>query len=175
MWLYFKLYFFYFYFYFLRQVLCISLSWNSLCRPGCPWTHRDLSVSATPVLGLKVSATTPWIHRGLSASASQTLGLKACATIPWTHRDLSVSASQALGLKPPHPTTLFFSTLRTLTFSLQIFLTHCKPFRGFLHLWMSLYCISLFFLTTWVFNLLSNMERIKAVAFMAGSAHSLAF
>ena len=27
--LYFNLYFFYFYFYFLRQVLCISLSWNN--------------------------------------------------------------------------------------------------------------------------------------------------
>ena len=29
------------------------LSWNSLCKPDCPQTHRDLPVSASQVLGLK--------------------------------------------------------------------------------------------------------------------------
>jgi hypothetical protein len=33
------------------------LSWNKLCKPGWPWTHRDLLVSASLVLGLRVYAT----------------------------------------------------------------------------------------------------------------------
>lgn len=36
------------------------LSWSSLCRPGWPWIHRCLWVSASQVLvGLKACTTTP--------------------------------------------------------------------------------------------------------------------
>jgi hypothetical protein len=35
-----------------------GLFWTSLFRPGWPQTHRDLSVSASRVLGVKVYATT---------------------------------------------------------------------------------------------------------------------
>lgn len=38
------------------------LSWNSPCRPGCPWTHRALPTSASQLLGWKACATIPgWI------------------------------------------------------------------------------------------------------------------
>jgi hypothetical protein len=30
----------------------LKLSWNSLCRPGWPHTHRDLPASASRVMGL---------------------------------------------------------------------------------------------------------------------------
>ena len=30
---------------------------NLLCRPSCPWTHRDPSASASRVIGLKEGAT----------------------------------------------------------------------------------------------------------------------
>ena len=45
----------------LTQFLCVALAaWNSLCRPGWPWTHRDPIASVSQVLGLKVCATTAW-------------------------------------------------------------------------------------------------------------------
>jgi len=34
------------------------LSWNSLCRPGCPQNHRDSPASASLVLGSKACTTT---------------------------------------------------------------------------------------------------------------------
>ena len=66
----------------------------------------------------------------------------------------------------------FFSFLlvRTLTFSLHIFLTYYKPFRGFLHLWISLYCISLFF---WPHDPLRR--GLKLWLLWLELAHSLAF
>ena len=81
--LYFNLYFLYFYSNFLRLVLCISLSWNNsvdqavlelteilLSLPPQYWAQRcvlphlelkDLSVSASQALGLKVCTTTPYV------------------------------------------------------------------------------------------------------------------
>lgn len=38
----------------LRLITYFLLSEKLLCRPHCPWTHKDLPVSATKVLGLKV-------------------------------------------------------------------------------------------------------------------------
>ena len=63
--------------------------------------------------------------------------------------------------------SFFLFTLRTnfKTFVLHIFLTHCKPFRGFLPLWISLYCISLFFWS----------HEPKTVALTAGSRPFLSF
>ena len=42
-----------------RLFVCVQswLSWNSLCRPGWPLTHRDLLASAFQVLGLKACTT----------------------------------------------------------------------------------------------------------------------
>jgi hypothetical protein len=37
-----------------------GLSLNSLCRPGWPWTQRDLPATASQVLGLKMCATWDW-------------------------------------------------------------------------------------------------------------------
>ena len=53
---------------------------------------------------------------------------------------------------------------------LHIFLTHCKIFRGFLCLWISLYCISLFF---WPHE--SLMGRTKAVALTVRCSPFLSF
>lgn len=50
-----RLYFFVFFFLFLTKS---QLSWNPLSRSGSPWSHRDLPSSGSPVLGLKVWATT---------------------------------------------------------------------------------------------------------------------
>ena len=36
-----------------------QLAWNSLCRPGWPWTHSALPASASWVLGLKACTTKP--------------------------------------------------------------------------------------------------------------------
>jgi hypothetical protein len=45
----------------LRQGLSTEpwLSWNSLCSPGWPQSHRDPSASAFQMLGLKACATPP--------------------------------------------------------------------------------------------------------------------
>ncbi|CAO2628824.1 hypothetical protein LEMLEM_LOCUS20187, partial [Lemmus lemmus] len=43
-----------------------SLSYNLLCRPGWPQTHRDPPVSASQVLGLKVCSATANKHLYLS-------------------------------------------------------------------------------------------------------------
>ena len=100
---------------------------------------------------MSISTSVPWSHRGQYASASQALGLKVCTTTP----NYSLS---------------FLLTLRTLTFSLHIFLTHWKPFRGFLQLWIFLLLYISLFLTTGVFK-----ERMKAVALMAESSPFLSF
>jgi hypothetical protein len=36
-----------------------SLTWNSICRPGWPRTHRDLPISASQMLRLGACTTTP--------------------------------------------------------------------------------------------------------------------
>ena len=95
---------------------------------------------------------------------------------PWSHRAQSTSASQALGLKVCTSTsnyTVFFFTLRTLTFIQHVFLKHCKLFRGFLPVWISPYCISHFF---WLHKSLpSSIWRVKFRTLTAGSFPFLSF
>ena len=107
---------------FLRQGFCVSLSWNSLCRPGCLWTHRDPPASASSA-GIKGVC-----YHTLNSQRSVYLCLP------------------SIGIKAVYRHTqllsfyLFF-IFRTSTFSLHIFLTHIysktyifTTFRGFLHL-----------------------------------------
>lgn len=48
----------------------VVLTWNSLCRPVRPQTHKDLSVSASQVLGLKMRVPpclAHWFHLAYEA------------------------------------------------------------------------------------------------------------
>lgn len=65
------LFFFIFFFFFLEiqgfSVYLWSLSWNSLCRPRRPQTHRGPRPSPTQVLGLKALTTSAqWMHNCLN-------------------------------------------------------------------------------------------------------------
>ena len=96
-----------------------------------------------------------WAHRDLPASASQVLGLKVYVTTPNYSLSffLSYFKDSILLLFFPKPTYIFKHTVNCLeAFSSE-----------------TIFSVSLFFLTTWVFNLLSDMARIKAVTLMAES------
>jgi hypothetical protein len=60
--------------------------WNSLCRLGCPRTHRDLLAFAFQVLGLKTCATTA-LNVILKMRTLSTLGFLLCVMkTPWSKK-----------------------------------------------------------------------------------------
>lgn len=58
----------------LRQSLTIwpQMTWNSLCRPGWPWTHNNPPASASWVLEFKVCTTMPCLEWVLLLLAPET-------------------------------------------------------------------------------------------------------
>jgi hypothetical protein len=95
---------------FLFSFICVyncSASRDLLCRPGWPWTHKDLLASASQVLGLKACATTatPWFSssRFLSKLSAKELLVY---TVPLLHvftQCLKISLSTVLKICPVVP------------------------------------------------------------------------